>query len=71
MQAGDRVRLAPRVARSMMVKRRHHVNWRKREGTIRRLRLHSPDAEVVWDGRTSAETWPVKALRCKDGPIAL
>lgn len=57
---GDSVKLTDRIAASLANNSRARVNWRSRRGVV-----HScSDVQVFikWDGRSSTDNWPIKAV---------
>ena len=72
MTSGDRVRLAPTVARTFTSRTRgkSKVNWLRRIGTVATVTRTS--VVVQWDDRASLDQWPPTALQLvSDGPHGL
>jgi hypothetical protein len=66
VQRGDRVRLAPNIARSLMkehARRGRKVNWLVRRGVVIRVSAPADNVIVKWDDRASIDSWPTRALK--------
>jgi hypothetical protein len=66
LQRGDRVRLAPNIAESMMkehAKGGRKVNWLARRGVVIRVSGPADNVIVKWDDRVSTDSWPTRALK--------
>jgi hypothetical protein len=64
LRRGDRVKLTDRYANVLMNDDRgpksRGVDWRARRGTV--WRLNANDVYIIWDGRTSWDLLPHKAV---------
>jgi hypothetical protein len=60
IQAGDRVKLTPTVARTFMANKRHRANWFLRRGTVCHTSGYS--ASVLWDNLHAPDQRPLAAL---------
>jgi hypothetical protein len=65
LQRGDRVRLAPNIAESLMKEHAggRKVNWLGRRGVVIRVSAPADNAMVKWDDRVSIDAWPTRALK--------
>lgn len=60
---GDRVKLTAKVVTAMTIKgRKQSLNWKARRGTVVRITAFTDSITVLWDGRTSEDQWPTKAI---------
>ena len=62
VQRGDRVRLAPNLAKRLMRGQGRKANWLARRGVVIRVSKPAGNVVVKWDDRVSMDTWPTRAL---------
>jgi hypothetical protein len=65
VRRGDRVKLAPNIAESLMKGYPHDkrsVNWLTRRGLVVRVSAPTDTVTIKWDDRATIDFWPARAL---------
>jgi hypothetical protein len=63
MKRGDRVKLTARAAAAFNNNKRPSMfDWTARRGVVERITTNKASAIVLWDGRKSVETVPIRSI---------
>jgi hypothetical protein len=62
IKQGDRVKLSARAAAAFDKACRGKFVWTDRGGVVLRITANKANAVVLWDGRTSREYLPIRAI---------
>ena len=63
IKRGDRVKLTARAAATFNNnKRPGKFDWTDRRGVVERITTNKASAIVLWDGRKSVETVPIRSI---------
>jgi hypothetical protein len=64
IRRGDRVKVTARVAAAFNNNKRpgSKFDWADRRGVVERITTNKASAIVLWDGRKSVETMPIRSI---------